>query len=544
MLRKISTGCLALSLLAGLASAQVPTLQRLDVTPTGQAPDAGAERASVSPDGEHVLFLSKATNLVAPTLISSDGRSLFLREVRTGTTQQVNLNSSGAAMRVAFPAFGDSGPHFAVSAGGRYVVFASPDDDALLGDINGSQDVFLRDLQAGTTELISQSSNGPVASGVARNVTISDDGRYVCFVGEGDQYVPLPGPLTSAASHAYIRDRFKGSTKIISRAVAGFQKTDIVSEAVLSGDGNRVAMLLTRSSGTGFRLVVRDRSQATSTDFGIVSEHVIFDEQPSIAIDRTGSKVVFSSRLNNLVAGDNDDLIDSFLLDYNAATFEIINLSTGDGQTSVEARWPNISPDGRYVSFESSGDELVPTQTPPRYHVFVRDLETGLTTLGSINLQAQPGSSVFTAQALTRSRSALSHRGRYLVYESNYENLVQPTSGMNYGIYLLDRQTDGPQLTVTNLVSGGTATMTVTGCVPSGAVLVGVSLTGQGPISTPWGLVDLTPPLHTFSVLVNPAGVATLQLPLTPALAGLPLFARGLDAVDLSLTTPFFGTIH
>ena len=77
MLRKISTGCLALSLLAGLATAQVPTLSRLDVTPTGQAPDAGAERASVSPDGEHVLFLSKATNLVAPMAAVLSSRAVF-----------------------------------------------------------------------------------------------------------------------------------------------------------------------------------------------------------------------------------------------------------------------------------------------------------------------------------------------------------------------------------------------------------------------------------------------------------------------------------
>ncbi|MDF1799153.1 MAG: hypothetical protein P1V81_08260 [Planctomycetota bacterium] len=542
MRAKFTAGLLAL--LASSASGQVPTLSRLDVSPSGQAPNAGAERASISPDGEHVVFLSKATNLVTPTQVTLDGRNLFLRDLRTGVVQQVNLDSTGAAMRLVLPIFDDSGPYFAVSGGGRHVLFSTYDDDALLGDINGGRDIYLRDVQAGTTELISQGSTGPVVSGDARNVSISDDGRFVCFVGEGDQYVPLPGPLTSSASHAYIRDRVKGSTKLISRAVPGFLKTDIVKEAVLSGDGNRVAMLLTRSSGTGFQLVVHDRTLATSTDFGIVSEHVVFDEQPSIAIDRTGSKVVFSSRLNGLVAGDNDDLIDSFLLDVAAGTFEHINLTTGGGSTSVEARWPSISPDGRYVSFESSGDELVPSQTPPRYHVFVRDLETGLTTLGSINLQAQPGSSTFTAQALTRSRRALSHRGRYLVYESNFENLVQPTSGTSFGIYLLDRQTDGPQLTVTNLVSTGTATMTVTGCVPNGAVLVGISLTGQGPISTPWGLVDLAPPLHTYSVLVNPAGVATLQLPLTPALAGLPLFARGLDTLDLSLTTPYFGLIQ
>ena len=47
---------------------------------------------------------------------------------------------------------------------------------------------------------------------------------------------------------------------------------------------------------------------------------------------------------------------------------------------------PVVSANGRFVAFQSYAFDLSPIDTNGRYDVFVRDLETGTTTLASVNL--------------------------------------------------------------------------------------------------------------------------------------------------------------
>ena len=47
-----------------------------------------------------------------------------------------------------------------LSGNGRYVAFASAATDLVRGDTNGQLDVFVHDLQTGTTELVSAGGDG------------------------------------------------------------------------------------------------------------------------------------------------------------------------------------------------------------------------------------------------------------------------------------------------------------------------------------------------------------------------------------------------
>ena len=69
-----------------------------------------------------------------------------------------------------------------VSANGRFVVFGSDASDLVPNDTNGLQDVFVADLVAGTMTLVSVSTNEiNSGNGVSRNPVITSDGRYVVF---------------------------------------------------------------------------------------------------------------------------------------------------------------------------------------------------------------------------------------------------------------------------------------------------------------------------------------------------------------------------
>jgi len=77
-----------------------------------------------------------------------------VRDLRAGTTTLVSINRAGAA-----GGNGNSGGAV-MSADGRFVAFSSDANDLVANDTNGGTDVFVRDLQAGTTTLVSVNRAG------------------------------------------------------------------------------------------------------------------------------------------------------------------------------------------------------------------------------------------------------------------------------------------------------------------------------------------------------------------------------------------------
>ena len=71
----------------------------------------------------------------------------------------------------------------------RYVLFESSASDLMAGDSNGCSDIFIRDLVAGTTRLVSVVSAGGVVNGPSHGSTMTPDGGYVAFVSAADNLV-------------------------------------------------------------------------------------------------------------------------------------------------------------------------------------------------------------------------------------------------------------------------------------------------------------------------------------------------------------------
>lgn len=78
-----------------------------------------------------------------------------------------------------------------VSANGRFVAFHSFAFNLVPNDFNGRRDVFVRDLQTGTTTLVSVKISGTgTGNGTSQKPTISADGRYVAFERDAGDLVP------------------------------------------------------------------------------------------------------------------------------------------------------------------------------------------------------------------------------------------------------------------------------------------------------------------------------------------------------------------
>jgi hypothetical protein len=113
-------------------------------------------------------------------------------------------------------------PQRLISRDGRYVVFASLATD--LGgvpDANGASDIFIHDLTPpGTTELVSVNAAGTAAANghsISHSIspTISDDGRFVCFVSTAGNLAPGVTD-NNGVEDVYVRDLQTSVTTLVS----------------------------------------------------------------------------------------------------------------------------------------------------------------------------------------------------------------------------------------------------------------------------------------------------------------------------------------
>jgi hypothetical protein len=98
-------------------------------------------------------------------LVSGDtnkARDIFVYDRQTKKTQRVDLTNNGTQSN------GDSQSP-TISDDGKYVAFESDADNLVSGTTNAEFDVFLRDLDAGTTEKI-EANSFPVLSGDAQHI--------------------------------------------------------------------------------------------------------------------------------------------------------------------------------------------------------------------------------------------------------------------------------------------------------------------------------------------------------------------------------------
>src|SRR5438093_1696603 len=221
---------LVLALLAPQATHAAGTTERVSVDSDEVQATGRSLYPEISDDGRYVVFASDASNLVRRDRNSV--WDVFLRDRQLGTTERISVSSSGAE------ANGDSAGSPAISADGRFVVFASVATNLANDSTPFAQDIFVRDRSAGTTELVSLNSAGVQANNSSSLPQISDDGRYVVFVTSATNMVASD---TNFNRDVYLRDRVAGTTELISRNAAGTPGTHESLAPAMSSDGRFVA---------------------------------------------------------------------------------------------------------------------------------------------------------------------------------------------------------------------------------------------------------------------------------------------------------------
>ena len=301
----------------------------------------------VSGNGRYVAFVSQS-QLLADGRDAHNDYDVFLRDLVDGVTTRVSSTKRGNA--------GNDTSYLnpgSVSRNGRWVVFTSratnlvDRDDPNPGDV----EVFLFDARRGEVSLISATPDGTTGDDDAYDGAISADGRWVAFISSSSDLVPGDD---NGHADLFLRDRSTGITELLPVTPYGEPERGLSYEPMLSADGAVVSFnsevsdefsspadVFVYHRATGVTTLISKDLDGNPTDIEIGDSSLSGD----------GSRIVFASRADDIVAGDTNGTSDVFLVDLADGSTSLVSKTRGGGFLPGWSSYPSISANGRFVAF-------------------------------------------------------------------------------------------------------------------------------------------------------------------------------------------------
>lgn len=381
--RKQTIAAALLVTISSIARGQV--IFRASVSAQGQQ-FSDSSFGRLSADGRYAVMGAPSTAFSEIQVPTWPGLQIVRRNLSTGAVDIVSRDESGQIVPQSNGTFID-----AVNADGAVVAFSSESTILVSGDTNGFSDVFVRDYNLGTLERASTSSSGQQGDGMSYGATLSSDGRFVAFIsGSSNLTTSAPPPQLNV----FVKDRQLGTVRMANVNSAGAPANPIMPPFCAGWycDGPKHAM-----------------------------------------ISGNGRFVLFDSIATNLSPFDLGWFPDMYVHDLATGVTELAS-ATHQGTSSMlgMARFPSISDDGRYVTFQSDGDDLVPGLNPGQYltRVYRRDMVAQVTELVDLDPTGAPAT-------LGSSSGVVSKDGRYVAFDAA-DPLAPPFAGTQWDFFVRD----------------------------------------------------------------------------------------------------------
>ena len=345
-----------------LHNRQTGTTVLVSRTAAGDAGNGISAEPSISTDGAYVSFSSTATNLAGGQPTTNVHKDIFIYNVATGVVTQVSLTSTGG-----HPSAFSAEPN--TNGNGDYVAYTTPSGAPSLVpgtvDDNGLRDVFLWNRTNGTTQLVSTTTTpNTTGNGGSFDPSVSGNGQFVAFRSDASNL--LPGD-TNSKRDIFVRDMTAGTTVLVSRGVGGVAANGESDSPSISADGNFVVFSSVASNlspldtGPTVRdIFVFNRS---TNEVTLVSRNAARNgsgsqdsSEPSISTD--GRFVAFTSAADNLVAGDTNGVSDIFVFDISTGAMNRVSVSEAGAEGNGASTDANIAPQGLFVAFTSAATNL------------------------------------------------------------------------------------------------------------------------------------------------------------------------------------------
>ena len=298
----------------------------------------------------------------------------------------------------------DHSGNASISADGRFVAFSSRAANLVPNDTNNGEDVFVYDRITDTIERVSVNNAGAegdfTESGAepsSQYPSISADGRFVAFQSRANNLVPNDtnaGNQADRGQDIFVYDRTTHTIERVSLSDSG-------------GEANQQS------------------------------------ERPSISGD--GRYVAFSSSANNLVSGYANGEVNVYIHDRVSHTTVGIVVPFGGFSANRNSLNPAMSSDGRFVAFEFAVDKSVGVTPGYQY----RDIY--LYHRATLAVERVTGTRIGPEADQTDSRApSISADGRYIVFQSNLENLDFYDTNNAVDVFVYDRLEETTRRVSTN----------------------------------------------------------------------------------------------
>lgn len=339
----------------------------------------------VNADGRFVAFQS-SDSFQLPGVVANRV-NVFRKDRKTGKVAFISrangINGAGITSYTN---------DLSISGNGNLVSFVTGDqlDPA---DVDDSADVYLRNVSAGTTTLISDGT-----SNAAYNGQLSADGRFIIF----DSISPVAGTDANNAPDVFRKKLSDGMTELVSRIPASDTAgnnssyvgsisddgrwvafTSIATDLVTpftDGNGGFTSDVFVRDMETGETTLVSSNNASASTGGNGGSEEPVVNGSASSPAE---VRVAYSSYATDVAAPGVDSTGDSsvYLRSPSATASTLLSVSSGGENANSRAHTPSISGNGKRIVFTSDATNL---GGPDSYYgVYLRDLNTNKTTLVS-----------------------------------------------------------------------------------------------------------------------------------------------------------------
>jgi Tol biopolymer transport system component len=191
-----------------------------------------------------------------------------------------------------------------------------------------------------------------------------------------------------------------------------------------------VAVVLSLPTSASADPYAAETERVSTTSSGIQGNSISLN--PAVSAD--GRYITYHSSANNLVPGDTNGAVDVFLTDTTTDATSRVSEASDGTQGNNASNFPAISADGRYITYHSSASNLVTGDTNDVPDIFLTDTTTGTTT----RVSTAPGGTQSDDSSFVPSISA---DGRYITYHSTAGNLVTGDTNGSVDIFLTDTST-------------------------------------------------------------------------------------------------------
>ena len=379
-----------------------------------QSPEGGWT-PSISADGRFIAFDSSSP------LVPDDTNNVwdvYVRDTQANTVTRVSTDSSG----------NQANAHSwwaSISPDGRYIAFASDATNLTVGDNNAKSDVYLKDTQTGQLTRISADSSGTGANGASWISSISADGRYVGFYSIASNLVAND---TNGTWDVFVKDTMTGDVVMASTDSSGNPGNGasyFYFTSIISSDGGHIVFeskatnLVQNDTNGKTDIFLKNLQNGTVTRVSTDSDGNQSNNNAWIAtISADGRYVTFDSYATNLVDGDTNGKYDVFIKDTQTESTKLVSTDSSGNQGNNNSWWASISPDGRYVAFESAATNFV-SDGNNFYNVFVKDLQTDAISVVSTDYSGN------FANDWTATQIAISTNASFVTFDSYAANLVE-----------------------------------------------------------------------------------------------------------------------